>query len=169
MKPVPMPWILCGPGVPPERTFDSVGSTATTFTSGFCSLRYLPAPEMVPPVPMPETRMSTCSHALPSQLEAQSVERRWLHGSKAAVYRSAGEVWPPLNIGKLSRLSNNLNISGAVHGQKSGQSSRVVCRTLAVLGYVLGRMLHELTCAHQRGWQRTLPCVVAQISGPVVA
>ena len=30
MKPAPMPWILCGPGLPPEMTGDSVGSTAMT-------------------------------------------------------------------------------------------------------------------------------------------
>ena len=29
MKPAPMPWILCGPGFPPEMTGLSVGSTAT--------------------------------------------------------------------------------------------------------------------------------------------
>ncbi len=33
MKPAPMPWILCGPGAPPEMTGDSVGSTAMICTS----------------------------------------------------------------------------------------------------------------------------------------
>ena len=28
-KPAPIPWILCGPGSPPSKTGDSVGSTAT--------------------------------------------------------------------------------------------------------------------------------------------
>ena len=32
MNPAPMPWILCGPGLPPEITGDSAGSTAMTFT-----------------------------------------------------------------------------------------------------------------------------------------
>ena len=27
IKPAPMPWIICGPGGPPERTGDSAGST----------------------------------------------------------------------------------------------------------------------------------------------
>ncbi len=29
MNPAPMPWILWGPGLPPEMTGDSAGSTAT--------------------------------------------------------------------------------------------------------------------------------------------
>lgn len=29
-KPAPIPWILCGPGLPPDSTGDSVGSTATS-------------------------------------------------------------------------------------------------------------------------------------------
>ena len=37
MKPAPMPWILCGPGAPPEMTGLSVGSTAIT-----CSARRSP-------------------------------------------------------------------------------------------------------------------------------
>ena len=32
MKPAPMPWILCGPGLPPDSTGDSAGSTATNCT-----------------------------------------------------------------------------------------------------------------------------------------
>ena len=32
MNPAPMPWILWGPGLPPEITGDSAGSTAMTFT-----------------------------------------------------------------------------------------------------------------------------------------
>lgn len=31
-------WILCGPGLPPLSTGDSAGSTATTLTSGFCTV-----------------------------------------------------------------------------------------------------------------------------------
>lgn len=30
-----------------------------TLMSGFCSLRYFPAPVIVPPVPIPETKAST--------------------------------------------------------------------------------------------------------------
>jgi len=30
-KPAPMPWILCGPGLPPESTGDVSGSTAISF------------------------------------------------------------------------------------------------------------------------------------------
>ena len=35
MKPAPMPWILCGPGLPPEMTGESAGSTAMARKSGF--------------------------------------------------------------------------------------------------------------------------------------
>ena len=38
-KPAPMPWILWGPGCPPERTGDVSGSTAKSLTPGFFSLR----------------------------------------------------------------------------------------------------------------------------------
>ena len=54
-----MPWILCGPATPLERTGEVAGSTATTFTSGFCFFRYSPTPVIVPPVPTPATKMST--------------------------------------------------------------------------------------------------------------
>ena len=58
-KPGPQPWILCGAFSPLVMTGDSAGSAPKVFTSGFFSLRYLPAPEMVPPVPMPATMAST--------------------------------------------------------------------------------------------------------------
>jgi hypothetical protein len=57
-------WILWGPGLPPERTGLSDGSTATILISGFCSRKYLPAPVIVPPVPTPDTKMSTCTSLL---------------------------------------------------------------------------------------------------------
>jgi len=57
-KPAPIPWILCGPGLPPEMTGDSVGSTAITLSSGFSGRRYWAHPVSVPPVPTPETRKS---------------------------------------------------------------------------------------------------------------
>ena len=49
MNPAPIPWILCGPGLPPERTGEEAGSTATTCTDGFNSFRKRPVPVMVPP------------------------------------------------------------------------------------------------------------------------
>lgn len=35
-------------------------SPSCTLTSGFCDLRYSPVPVMVPPVPTPQIRKSTC-------------------------------------------------------------------------------------------------------------
>ena len=40
------------------RTYASVGSTQTTFMSGFCSTKYFPLPASVPPVPAPATKTS---------------------------------------------------------------------------------------------------------------
>ena len=54
-----MPWILWAPGLPPESTGLSAGSTATARTEALCSFRYLAVPEMVPPVPTPATMAST--------------------------------------------------------------------------------------------------------------
>ena len=41
MKPAPIPWILCGPGLPPERTGLSAGSTAITLSAGLPRLQHL--------------------------------------------------------------------------------------------------------------------------------
>ena len=60
MKPAPIPWILWGPGDPPDKTGLSLGSTATTCT-GFLDFRNSPAPVIVPPVPIPLTNTSTYS------------------------------------------------------------------------------------------------------------
>ncbi len=38
MNPAPRPWILCGPGLPPESTGLSVGSTAMALNDGFFGL-----------------------------------------------------------------------------------------------------------------------------------
>ncbi len=58
LNPAPIPWILCGPGLPPERTGDSDGSTATIRMLGFYSFKYRPQPVIVPPVPTPEIKTS---------------------------------------------------------------------------------------------------------------
>jgi hypothetical protein len=57
-KPAPMPWILCGPGWPPERTGESSGSTAITFMPGRRGLITWDTPVIVPPVPTPATKAS---------------------------------------------------------------------------------------------------------------
>ena len=59
MNPAPIPWILCGPGLPPERTGESAGSTATILIFGFNSLSRAPTPLTVPPVPTPAMKIST--------------------------------------------------------------------------------------------------------------
>jgi hypothetical protein len=59
MKPAPIPWILCGPGDPPDSTADSSGSTAIICNSGFRGFKYCAHPVRVPPVPTPPMRIST--------------------------------------------------------------------------------------------------------------
>ena len=58
-NPAPIPWILCAPAFPVERTADVSGSTATIFTSAFLLFKYSPVPVIVPPVPTPATNAST--------------------------------------------------------------------------------------------------------------
>ena len=48
-------------------------------------------------------------------------------------YPSTAKVWHTLNIGKSPRVTNNLIISGAVHGQMAAHCLGVVCQTLPVL------------------------------------
>mmetsp|Transcript_51349 Transcript_51349/g.123929 ORF Transcript_51349/g.123929 Transcript_51349/m.123929 type:complete len:205 (+) Transcript_51349:1344-1958(+) len=78
MKPAPIPWILCGPGLPPDKTALSTGSTATICKLGFKGLRYWPQPVNVPPVPTPPTRMSTLP-SVSSQISGPVVSR-WIFG-----------------------------------------------------------------------------------------
>ena len=59
MKPAPIPWILCGPGAPPDKTGEASGSTATTFRSDSRALSTCPTPVIVPPVPTPEMKKSS--------------------------------------------------------------------------------------------------------------
>ncbi len=63
---------------------ESIGSTAMTWMAGFCSLRYPPAPVIVPPVPMPETRMSTVP-SVSFQISGPVVAR-WIAGFAAVSY-----------------------------------------------------------------------------------
>ncbi len=73
-KPAPIPCILCEPAVPFDRIGESEGSTATTKISGFLDFRYSPVPVIVPPVPTPETKMSTLP-SVSSQISGPVVAR----------------------------------------------------------------------------------------------
>ena len=57
VKPAPIPWILCGPGCPPEITGLASGSTATV-KSSLRPLITSETPVIVPPVPTPDTNAS---------------------------------------------------------------------------------------------------------------
>ena len=78
MKPAPIPWMGCGPLAPPERTAEASGSTATQRNPGLRALITSPTPVMVPPVPMPATRMSTFPSV--SRQISSAVVRRWISG-----------------------------------------------------------------------------------------
>mmetsp|Transcript_21912 Transcript_21912/g.61021 ORF Transcript_21912/g.61021 Transcript_21912/m.61021 type:complete len:279 (-) Transcript_21912:42-878(-) len=78
MNPAPMPWILCGPGDPPEMTADSAGSTAMSCMEGFMGLRNCPVPVSVPPVPTPPTRASMLPPV--SRQISGPVVSRWIFG-----------------------------------------------------------------------------------------
>ena len=77
-KPAPMPWIGCGPFAPPESTGEASGSTATQRKDGLRALMTSPTPVMVPPVPTPETRMSTLPSV--SRQISSAVVLRWISG-----------------------------------------------------------------------------------------
>merc|ERR1719482_1458245 len=82
MKPAPMPWILCGPMcLPPERTGDETGSSATNWHSGLSGLMYCAQPVSVPPVPTPPTRMSISPSV--SAHSSGPVVSRWTLGLSA--------------------------------------------------------------------------------------
>ena len=82
-NPAPIPFILCAPETPFERTGDVAGSTAMTFTSGFFSFRYSPTPVIVPPVPIPATNTSTLP-SVSSQISGPVVRIYELSSYKAA-------------------------------------------------------------------------------------
>ncbi len=77
-KPGPQPWILCGPGLPPEMTGESFGSAAMILTLGFRFFRTSPTPVMVPPVPVPPTKMSILPSV--SRQISSAVVVRWISG-----------------------------------------------------------------------------------------
>ena len=80
-KPAPIPCILCGPGWPPDSTGESAGSTAMVRSAGLRDFNTPPTPVRVPPVPTPDTSIST----LPSvsfQISS-AVVRRWMAGLAA--------------------------------------------------------------------------------------
>ena len=73
-----MPWILCGPGPPPESTGDASGSTATILRPGLRGLSTCPTPVIVPPVPTPAMKTSTWPSV--SVQISSAVVVRWMAG-----------------------------------------------------------------------------------------
>ena len=80
-KPAPMPWILCGPGAPPDRTGLSSGSTAIALKPGLRALRTEATPVSVQPVPTPLIRKSTAPRV--SFQISSAVVWRWISGFEA--------------------------------------------------------------------------------------
>ena len=76
MKPAPMPWIGCGPGCPPDRTGDSVGSTANTLRFGHSGFSTSAQAVMWPPVPTP-VMIASSGLSPKSRRISCAVVRRW--------------------------------------------------------------------------------------------
>ena len=72
------PLDLVRPGLPPESTGLSAGSTATMRTPGLRAFSTWPTPVIVPPVPTPETKTSI-SPSVSFQISS-AVVRRWISG-----------------------------------------------------------------------------------------
>ncbi len=73
-----MPWILCGPGSPPDRIGEASGSMATISTDGLRAFNTSPMPLIEPPVPTPDTTTSTAPSV--SFQISSAVEMRWISG-----------------------------------------------------------------------------------------
>ena len=77
-NPAPMPWIGCGPLTPPDSTGDASGSTAMTLRPGLRGFSTSPTPVIVPPVPIPDTKMSILPSV--SRQISSAVVLRWISG-----------------------------------------------------------------------------------------
>ena len=58
-KLAPIPWILWGPALPFVNKGESAGSIPIILIFLFCSFKYFPTPDIVPPVPIPAKNIST--------------------------------------------------------------------------------------------------------------
>ncbi len=125
MKPAPMPWILCGPGVPPESTGLSSGSTATTRRCGRRGFRTLATPVSVPPVPTPE--MKTSSRPSVSRQISSAVVRRWISGL-AGFLNCCGITASPI-----SATSSSARAMAPPMPRDAGVSSRRAPRRRSIL------------------------------------
>ena len=139
----PMPWILCGPGVPPLRIGDSAGSTPMICTPGLRSFRTWPTPVIVPPVPMPATTMSTAP-SVSSQIST-AVVRRWISGL-AGLANCRARMEPGRSFAMSCRL-----VHGALHAQRTGGQDQFgtvgAQQGPALLGHGLGHREHHVVAA----------------------
>ena len=136
MNPAPMPWILCGPGGPPDRTGEALGSTAITRQRWLRDFSTSPAPVIVPPVPTPATNASTRPSSA-SQISGPVV-RRWISGlaglenwsgrnTPPSVGQRAGRVdrlvHPPQRLGDLDpgAVQSQQALAFAAHALRHGQ------------------------------------------------
>ena len=78
MMPAPMPWMGCGVCLPPDRTGLASGSTATILSPGRRGFSAWPTPVTVPPVPTPETKISSLPPV--SRQISSAVVRIWTAG-----------------------------------------------------------------------------------------
>ena len=140
-----MPWILCGPGSPPESTGELFGSTATTCRSGLRSFSRSPAPVIVPPVPTPATSTSTLPSV--SRQISSAVVRRWISGLAGLPNWSGMKQLPRSlgdRLGGLDRLVHAAHRLGDLHlGAVEPQ------QPLALAAHALRHREHEVVAARR--------------------
>ena len=123
MKPAPMPWIGCGPGWPPERTGDRVGSTANTFRPGHSAFSTSAQAVMWPPVPTPVISTSIGASRKSARI-SRAVVRRWtsrLAGILELLRHPAVRGLGDQLLGAGDRALHALLLGGEVEGRAIGE------------------------------------------------
>ena len=74
IKFAPIPCNSCGPEIPFDKSGEEAGSIPTIFIFEFFDFKYFPVPVIVPPVPIPATKISICP-SVSSQISGPVVSR----------------------------------------------------------------------------------------------
>jgi hypothetical protein len=149
---------LCGPGWPPERTGEPAGSTAMILNEGLRGLSTSPTPVIVPPVPMPETTMST----LPSvsfQISS-AVVRRWMAGLDGLE-----NCWRMTLFGILAASSSALAIAPfmpfapSVRTRRAPRTLRILRRSVVIVSGIVRMSFRPRAAATNASAMPVLPLV----------
>ena len=164
MKPAPMPWIGCGPGWPPERTGDRVGSTANTCRLGHAFFSTSAQAVMWPPVPTPVISTSIGASRKSARISC-AVVRRWtsrLAGfSNCCGIQLSGRLGDQL-LGALDRALHALLARGEVEARAVGEH-----QPAPLEAHALGHDQDELV-ALDRGDHGEADAGIAQVGSMIV-